>query len=98
VPFTAMLVGLNALVMVGADTTVSVAEAVVPVVVGLVELTVPVVLVFVPAVVAVTFTETVHVPPTAMVPALKLIEVAPALGLKVGVPQPLVVALGVEAT
>ena len=98
VPFTAMLVGLNALVMVGADTTVSVAEAVVPVVVGLVELTVPVVLALLPAVVAVTFTEAVHVPPTAMVPPVKLIEVAPAVGLKVGEPQPLVVALGVEAT
>jgi len=95
---TAMLAEPNALLMVGAETAVNVADAVVPVWLGLVEVTVPVVLTLLPAVVAVTFTEAVHVPPTAMVPPLKLIEVALALGLKVGVPQPLVVAPGVEAT
>jgi len=97
VPLSGMLAAPNDLVMVSADIAVRVAEAVVPVP-PLVALTVPVVLTLLPAVVAVTFTEAVHVPPTAMVPPLKLIELAPALGLKVGVPQPLVVALGVEAT
>ena len=95
---TAMLAEPNALVMVGADTAVSVADAVPPVWLGLVAVTVHVVLTLLPAVVAVTFTEAVHVPPTAMVPPLKLREVALALGLNVGVPQPLVVAPGVEAT
>ena len=95
---TAMLAEPNALAMVGADTAVNVADAVVPVP-PLVELTVPVVLTLLPAVVAVTFTEAVHVPPIAMVPPLKLIELAPAVGLNVGDPQPgLVVAPGVEAT
>ena len=96
VPFTGMLVGLNALVMVGADTAVSVADAVVPVVVGLVELTVPVVLFLVPAVVAVTLTETEQLLLTGMDPPLRLIEVAPAVGEKV--PPQVFVAFGVLAT
>jgi len=45
-----------------------------------------------------TFTEAVQVPPTAMVPPLKLRVVALAAGAHVGPPQPLVVAPGVEAT
>ena len=60
--------------------------------------TLPLVLLYVPAVGAVTFTLTVHVPPAAIVPPEKEIEPAPAVGANVGVPQPLVEALGVLAT
>src|SRR5438876_764971 len=62
------------------------------------EVTLPVVLTFEPLVVAVTATETVQVPLVAMVPPEKLNEVLPAAGVKVGEPQPLVLALGVAAT
>ena len=47
---------------------------------------------------AVTFTDTVQVPPAAMVPFVKEMDVALAAGVKVGEPHPLVVALGVAAT
>ena len=47
---------------------------------------------------AVTLTDTVQVPPAAMVPFVNEIEVALAAGAKVGEPHPLVVALGVVAT
>ncbi len=47
---------------------------------------------------AVTLTETVQVPPPAMVPPEKEIEPAPGAGLNVGAPQPVVVAFGVPAT
>ena len=40
----------------------------------------------------------VHVPPAAIVPFVKEIEVAPAVGANVGEPHPLVAAAGVEAT
>lgn len=43
-------------------------------------------------------TLTVQVPPPTMVPPEKEIEALFAFGLKVGVPQPLVLALGVVAT
>jgi len=44
------------------------------------------------------FTETVQVPPAAIVAPLKEIEPAPATGVNVGAPQPVVVAEGVPAT
>jgi hypothetical protein len=46
----------------------------------------------------VTLTLTVQVPPAAIVAPLRLIDPLPATGLKVGVPQPEVVAPGVAAT
>jgi hypothetical protein len=96
VPLTGMLVGENALVMVGADITIKVAEAVVPVFVGLVEVTVPVVLTLLPAVLAVTSTFTSQLPPTGIVPPLRLIELAPPVGENV--PPQVLPALVVEAT
>src|SRR5271169_4903298 len=93
---TAMLADPNDLVMVGGDSTVSVAEAVVPVP-PLVELTVPVVLALLPAVLAVTSTFTSQlVPGVAMDPPVRLIELAPAVG-EYGPPQVLP-AFGVVAT
>ena len=57
-----------------------------------------VVLLNVPVVVVVTLTLMVHVPFAAIVPLEKEMEVAPAVGAKVGVPQLVVVAPGVVAT
>lgn len=51
-----------------------------------------------PAVGAVTSTKTVQVPPPVIEAPEKEIEALPAVGLKVGVPQPLVLALGAVAT
>jgi hypothetical protein len=45
-----------------------------------------------------TLTVTVHVPPTRIVPFENVMEPLPALGAKVGRPQPEVVAPGVSAT
>src|SRR5580658_4777875 len=59
VPFTAIVVGLNALVIEGGATTVRLAEAVPPVP-PCVEVTAPVVLFCCPAAEPVTFTEKVH--------------------------------------
>jgi hypothetical protein len=82
-----------------ACATVKLAEAVVPVIAtGPVALTVPLVLLYVPAVGAVTFTLTVHVPPMAMAPPVKVRLVAPPAGAKVGAPQLFVEAEGVAAT
>ena len=47
---------------------------------------------------AVIFTDTVQVPPAAMVPFVNERDVAFAAGAKVGEPHPLVIALGVAAT
>jgi len=47
---------------------------------------------------SVTFTETLQLLLPGTVPPLKLIDVAPAVGAKVGEPQPVVVALGIPAT
>jgi hypothetical protein len=47
---------------------------------------------------AVTLTVTVHVPPAAMAPPVKLMDVAAATGANVGVPHPDVVAPGAAAT
>jgi hypothetical protein len=60
--------------------------------------TAPLVLLYVPVADAVTSTLTVHVPPAAIVPPVKEMLVAPAVGANVGVPQPLVEAFGVLAT
>jgi len=93
---TAMLAEPNDLVMVGADMTVSVAEAVVPVLVGLVELTVPVVLTLLPAVLAVTSTFTSQLPPIAMLPLARLIVPEPAVA--VNVPPQVLLVFGTLAT
>src|SRR5207247_5957306 len=58
----------------------------------------PLVLLYVPTVGAVTSTATVHVPPAAIVPPLKVSVPAPAAGAKTAAPQPLVEAFGVAAT
>jgi hypothetical protein len=59
----------------------------------------PEVLLYVPAVGAVTFTLTMQLPVAALVPFENEMEAAPAVGEKVGVPQPLVeVTTGVVAT
>ena len=94
-PPTAMLVGSNALVMVGADTAVKLAEAVVldP---PLVVVTGPAVLVNEPAAVAVTFTDTAQLLPAVTEPPLRLIDVAPAVGVKV--PPQVLLWPGVLAT
>jgi len=97
VPPALMVAGANPLVIVGFERTVSVAFAVV-LVAPLVEVTVLVVLLSDPVEVAVTFTLTVHVVPPAMVPELKEMLVAPAVGLYVGLPQLLVLAPVGEAT
>jgi len=52
----------------------------------------------VPLVVALRLKLTVQVPLTAIVPLENVIEVSPALGVNVGVPQLVVVAFGVGAT
>jgi hypothetical protein len=46
----------------------------------------------------VILTLTVHVPPATIEPPEKDMDALPPVGVKVGVPQPLVVALGVAAT
>jgi len=97
VPPETIIEGAKPLVMVGFERTVRVAAAVV-LVVPFVEVTVLVVLFSDPVEVAVTFTLTVHVAPPAIVPELKEMLLAPAVGLYVGVPQPLVLAPVGEAT
>jgi len=64
----------------------------------LLDVTTPVVFTAFPAVVLVTCTVTVQVPPTATVPVEKARAVSPAAGAKVGVPHPVVVAAGGVAT
>ena len=95
VPFAGMLAGANALVMVGADTTVKVAEAVV-LVTPLLEVTVLVVLFLLPAVLAVTSTLTAQLLLTGMDPPLRLIEPAPAFAVKV--PPQVLPVFGMAAT
>jgi hypothetical protein len=97
VPFTVTVLGVKDLVMNAGPVTVREAEAVFPIP-PLVELTVPLVLFFIPLVVETTFTLTMHVPLAAMVPFVKVKVVAFAVGVKVGDPQPEVLAPGVDAT
>ena len=95
VPFTAMLVGENDLLMLGGDMTVILAEAVPPVPPS-VELIAVVVLFFTPAVVPVTFTEMAHEPPAAIVPPVRLMVLEFAVAERV--PLQVLLALGVLAT
>ena len=76
------------LAIVGAATTVRLAEAAVVLVPPLAEETVLLVLAFIPAVVLVTLTLTMQVLVPAIVPPEKEIEVALATGEKMGEPQP----------
>jgi hypothetical protein len=82
VPFSAMLGAPKAFEIDGGDSTVRLADAVVPVPPS-VEVTAPVMLFFAPAVVAVTLTNTLHVALLAKVPAEKLRLISPALGANV---------------
>jgi hypothetical protein len=97
VAFSAIAVGLNALAIEGGATTLTLAEAVPPVPPS-VEDTLPVVLFFVPAVVPVTFTLNVQVPPAAIVPPERLIVPEPATAVTVPLPQAPVRPFGVETT
>jgi len=71
---TAMLVGLKLFVIVAGETTVKVALAVPPVVLGLDEVTVPVVFGLLPAVDDVTVAVTVQLPPPSIVPPVRLMD------------------------
>jgi hypothetical protein len=82
VPFSGMLAAPNALLMVGGAATVKLAEAVLPVP-PLVELTAPVVFVYWPAVVPVTFTTSVQLAFTAILPPVRLMLVDPATAVAV---------------
>jgi len=95
--FNAMLVGLNALVMVGGLATVRVAVLLAAPVPPLVELTAPVVLGIIPVCVPVTFTAMVHeVPGVAMLPPVRLMLVLPAVA--VTIPPQVLLTPGVPAT
>ena len=78
VPPTAMLVGENALLIVGGLATISVTVLLVVPVPPFVELIVPVVLSLAPEVVPFTSTLIVHIPLAASVPLARLIELEPA--------------------
>src|SRR4029077_11115874 len=95
-PFNGMLAAPNALVMVGGDAPVTLDDAVFPVP-PFVEVTFPVVLFFTPEVVPVTFTVSVQVLLTAIVPPVSgtLPDPATAVGVP---PQVLVSPLGVATT
>ena len=95
-PFRAIEAAPNALVIVGAEATVRLAVAVLPVP-PLVELTAPVVLVYCPEVAPVTFTTTVQEVFVAMVLPVRLMLPEPATAVAVP-PHVLVSALGVETT
>ncbi|HKV41952.1 MAG TPA: hypothetical protein VJX67_22300 [Blastocatellia bacterium] len=95
VPFNAMLAGLNALLIDGADRTVIVAVLLAAPVPPSIELIVPVVLFLTPLVMAVTSTLTVHVLLAEIVPDEKVSVVSPKPG--VNVPHP-GTAFGVAAT
>jgi hypothetical protein len=96
VAFTAMLAGEKPLLMVGGATTVTLAEAVLPVP-PLVEVTAPVVLFLTPAAVPVTFTFKVQEELAATLAPDRLITPEPAVPEAVP-PQVLVSPLGVEIT
>jgi hypothetical protein len=83
--------------IVASPSTVTLDDAVPPAP-PLVELTVPVVLFLRPTDVPVTSTLMVHDPLAAIVPLEKFNDVSAANGVKVGAPQPLVEAFGVDAT
>ena len=93
VPFTAVLVGLNAFVIVGGARTTNVAEPVPPVP-PCVELAAPVVFAREPDAVAVTVTPRAQLLLAAIEPPVRLTE--PALAFAVKVPPQVLVAPGVE--
>jgi hypothetical protein len=96
-PFNGIVAALNALLMVGADTTFKVAVLLIAPVPPLVELTAPVVLDTVPATVPVTFTERVQVDPGVVMPPLdRLMLVVPAVA--VTVPPHVLLTPGAPAT
>jgi hypothetical protein len=95
VPLSAIIVGLNALLIDGGASTVMLAVAVLPCGVSF-EVTLPLVLFFTPAVVPFTSTLIVHVPLADMAPPVKVSVVSVAAG--VNVPPQVVLALGVAAT
>src|SRR5205823_13324773 len=96
-PFGRIGLGANSLAIDGGTTAVSVALAMLVVVVPLsVVETKPLTLPCGPAVVAVTLTETVHEPLAGIVPPLNVSVVLPAAG--VHVPPQVVLAAGVAAT
>jgi hypothetical protein len=99
VPFNAIALGLNALLMEGGATTEIAAEAAPPVPPS-VEVTLPVVLFFAPALVPVTFTENVQLPFPAIVPPapLRLIVFDPAFAVIVPGAQPVLNPFGVDTT
>ncbi len=97
VAFSAMLIGLKALLRVGGPSTFRLADAVPPAPPS-VEFTLPVVLLFVPAVVPVTFTENVHEPLAARVAPDKLMLPDAAVAVIVPPPQLPVSPLGVATT
>src|SRR5260370_41833502 len=95
--FNAMLVGLNALVMVGGLATVRVAVLLAAPVPPLVELTAPVVLGISPVCAPVTFTAMVHeVPGVAMLPPVRLMLELRAVA--VTIPPQVLLTPGVPAT
>lgn len=96
VPFSAMLLARNALLMVGGATTVRVAVLLVAPVPLSVELMVLVVLDFAPEVVPFTSTLMEHEPLDTRVPPNKLIVLVPAVA--VSVPLHVLLVLGAEAT
>ncbi len=97
VAFSAMLVGLKALLRVGGPSTFRLADAVPPAPPS-VEFTLPVVLLFVPALVPVTFTENVHPVLAARVAPDKLMLLDAAVAVIVPPPQLPVSPLGVATT
>jgi hypothetical protein len=80
-PFKGILVALNALLIVGGEFTVTVALAVLPVPASF-DVTVTL-LFLLPIVVPVTFTETLHAAPLAIVPFANATLVSPATALAV---------------
>src|SRR5256885_4554173 len=97
VAFSAMLLGLNTLVIEGGATTFSEAEAVPPVPPS-VEVTAPVVLDCRPPAVPVTLIENVHEAEVAMVPPERLMVFVPAVAVIVPAPHVPVNPFGVEIT
>src|ERR1700704_5648251 len=97
VPFSGIVVGLNALAIDGGATTLMLAEAVPPVPPS-VDVTFPVVLFCVPAAMPVTFTAKVHEVLCARVAPVRLITFVPCVAVIVPPPQVPVKPFGVETT
>ena len=95
VPFTAMVVGLNAFAIDGGATTVTEAEAVAPLPPS-VDVMLPVTLFWTPAAVPVTLTENEQVVPAASAAPERLTTPVPAVAVIVPPPQDPLNPLGVE--